>query len=107
MKKQAICFIIFNIIFIILANIPLYFIHFILADSPSGSSIASSNVGSTIIHYSINPVHGLDIQQKETYSILTIKFTDINNNIINDITKYTIIIKNSANDVILERSDHK
>jgi hypothetical protein len=83
-------------------------------DSSSSSSfagenkmIASSDLGSSNVNYLINPQNVLSPQQmiKENYSILMLKFTDVNDNNLNTATNYDIIIKDPvSNNVLLERS---
>ena len=69
--------------------------------------IASSDLGSSNVNYLINPQNVLSPQQiiKENYSILMLKFTDVNDNNLNTATNYDIIIKDPvSNNVLLERS---
>jgi uncharacterized membrane protein YgcG len=93
-------FLILILIFIILTSISLFYIRFAFADHSTDSSIASSNSGSTVIHYSINPIQESSFQQKENRLILNLRFTDFNNNIIHDIIKYNITIKSPDNNII-------
>jgi len=73
----------------------------------NNNAIATSNSGSSHIYYLINPQNSLNPGQiiKENYSILMLKFADINNNILDNVINYHIIVRDPINNnVILQRS---
>lgn len=66
-------------------------------------TIATSNLGSTHIYYSINPQYAVNPEQivKGNYSIMMLKFTDLNKNILNNPLNYKITIKDPIDNRII------
>ena len=66
-------------------------------------TITTSNFSSTNVYYTINPQYTINSGQiiRENYSIIMLKFTDINNNLLNNPINYKITIQDRTTDSII------